>query len=435
MSKDYPRLEVYLGRSVLHDGSGQVREFVEGRPNAAARTRLATIKAKLELGFITDLIIDCSRPDVSLSELKLEAASALRDLVDSVTSEVGRALVGLTFLQLAVKAIEPQQCIRLHKGGGKGGHFSWVDGLPMRVIDKEYITPALRNANLLKVNSDGVFMTRSLAENYPYSPVYKAAIRGARKPWIDIVEFVEAGELDPINALQHLIVHLYNRSEAFIFMTKEALGAVRDPALKIDGIAGAIEFLLGFINSSAHSARLFEVAMHSLMQVIEDSGSLEGALKPLSQMRSANLKHGNIGDIEILAGSGRTIILEAWDAKYGKSYLYEELDELSVKLKNHPEVVRVGFVVEVPPDLREDVIRRRGEVQDLFDVTIDILSFRDWATMMFDEYTLDPEHDSHAWVVAFTECLTQQRRDRVPIDEPCDAWVRQLTAFTLLHRG
>lgn len=35
-------------------------------------------------------------------------------------------------------------------------------------------------------------MTRSLAENYPYSPVYKANIRGARLEWLSIVEAIEA---------------------------------------------------------------------------------------------------------------------------------------------------------------------------------------------------------------------------------------------------
>ena len=36
------------------------------------------------------------------------------------------------------------------------------------------------------------------------------------------------------------------------------------------------------------------------------------SLKPLSQMRSANKKHGNIGDIELLEDRQ---IVEAWDAK------------------------------------------------------------------------------------------------------------------------
>ncbi len=35
-------------------------------------------------------------------------------------------------------------------------------------------------------------------------------------------------------------------------------------------------------------------------------------------MRSANKKHGNIGDLEVLEKSN---IIEAWDAKYGKAYL------------------------------------------------------------------------------------------------------------------
>ena len=68
--------------------------------------------------------------------------------------------------------------------------------------------------------------------------------------------------------------------------------------------------------------------MHSLFQVLEDQGSFEGGfLKPLSQMRSANKKHGNVGDIEITAGKRNGLhIVESWDAKYGKAYLRDEIE-------------------------------------------------------------------------------------------------------------
>ncbi|PZO56049.1 MAG: hypothetical protein DCF15_09705, partial [Phormidesmis priestleyi] len=62
-----------------------------------------------------------------------------------------------------------------------------------------------------------------------------------------------------------------------------------------------------------------EIAMHSLMQAMQDYQVFPNSvLNPLSQMRSANKKHRNIGDIELLEDRQ---IVEAWDAKYGKSYL------------------------------------------------------------------------------------------------------------------
>ncbi len=74
------------------------------------------------------------------------------------------------------------------------------------------------------------------------------------------------------------------------------------------------EIILKHINSSDYAARIMEIAMHSLMQAMQECQIFpEGALKPLSQMRSANKKHGNIGDIEILEARQ---IIESWDAKY-----------------------------------------------------------------------------------------------------------------------
>jgi hypothetical protein len=58
-------------------------------------------------------------------------------------------------------------------------------------------------------------MTRSLAENYPYSPVYKANIRGARLEWLRIVEGIETNEIAPEPALHYLLSQLLNRATAF----------------------------------------------------------------------------------------------------------------------------------------------------------------------------------------------------------------------------
>ena len=58
-----------------------------------------------------------------------------------------------------------------------------------------------------------------------------------------------------------------------------------------------VAFLKSFVDNSPYSARLFEIALHSLFQALEDQMVLDGYLKPLCQMRSANKKHGNIGDI------------------------------------------------------------------------------------------------------------------------------------------
>lgn len=60
---------------------------------------------------------------------------------------------------MTIKSICPDQSIRLHKGATRRGSFSWVDGISMRTLDRNYNTPFLRKYGLLNVNRDGVFMT------------------------------------------------------------------------------------------------------------------------------------------------------------------------------------------------------------------------------------------------------------------------------------
>ena len=103
-------------------------------------------------------------------------------MVDSVTSEVGRSIIVVTVIQLCIKCIVPEQCIRLHKAGNRNTGFSWKDGMPMRSLDRAFITPVLRNYDILRTNADGGMMTRTFAENYPYSKLYKAGV--PPKKWI-----------------------------------------------------------------------------------------------------------------------------------------------------------------------------------------------------------------------------------------------------------
>ena len=118
-------------------------------------------------------------------------------------------------MQLTIKSIAPEQNIRLHKGSVNRNSFSWQDGISMRVLDKNYVTPVLRKYNLLRLNADGFMMTRSLAENYPYTKLYKARLRGAREQWLNIVEILENGETTPLIALQYLISLLLNQASDF----------------------------------------------------------------------------------------------------------------------------------------------------------------------------------------------------------------------------
>ena len=187
-------------------------------------------------------------------------------------------------------------------------------------------------------------------------------------------------------------------------------------------------FISYVIESAPHSARLFEIAMHSYFQVLDDHGTFgNGQLKPLTQMRSANKKHGNIGDIEVLSNSeSGSSILQAWDAKYGKPDLNLEFEELRDKLANQNHLKRVGFVVNI--DHRKigadfpDLVFNDGKLE----MSVEVLGFDKWIEEYSELSGLDSELISREWLQAFVECLCQKRRAMAPIDEPTKAWVKHL---------
>lgn len=414
-----PHLRVYHDRSVLIFEDGSKVVFKEGRPSDAARKRYERISDALSKGWLDRLYseLPAAMETVSLTE---EIAALLTQIVEAVTSEVGRAVVGLTILQLTIKCIEPSQNVRLHKGGT--GDFSWCEGISMRRLDSQFITPFLRKHSLLRINKDGLFMTRSLAENYPYTQFYKASVRGAKQAWLNLIDLVEAGAVESCIALKYLLAKLRNRAEYFNNRAENAL-QITQQWLKTSPSTDHIQqLILQHIDASSYSARLLEIGMHAFLQVLEDRQLLSGRLAPLCQMRTANKKHRNVADIEIVNEEGA--ILDAWDAKYGKPYLLDELYELEEKLEvKTPEVV--GFVVNRDPDIRQDIRQVMLSIQEAFGVEIHILALPNWLALQRARVGIDAERDiiTKEWAMAYVETLCQRRRDRAPIDEPADQWV------------
>ncbi|MEH1908522.1 MAG: hypothetical protein V7L05_26840 [Nostoc sp.] len=424
-------LRVYTNRSELVLPDGTIQYFQEGGMSQAAKIRYKKIAVELSTGYLERQILFCRDYSSNLDFLALNQAHKylLDRLVQSVTSEVGRALVGLSILQLCVKAIEPEQSIRLHKGSTATRDFSWCDGISMRSLDKQYITPVLRKYELLRLNADGFMMTRSLAENYPYSFVYKANMRGARSEWVSLVEAIEKDEVVSEVGLRYLLSQLLNQADNFrrlALQTIENLTLFLGATVVDKGIS--LSLILRHINQSDYAARLMEIAMHSLMQAMQEHQVFpDSLLKPLSQMRSANKKHGNVGDIELLEDRQ---IVEAWDAKYGKSYLRDEIEELSEKLEVHPAVRKAGFVTSLEAERIDELMPRCNEIEEIFGISLEIVTFKKWVELQFartlaEEAATEQELAS-AWLIAYTESLAQRRRDIAPIDEPCYQWLLKL---------
>lgn len=211
-------LDIYEDRYELHDGE-VVSIFRQGKQNKQTSQNYQDIIRTLDNGFLENLYEKSKTMDYS--SLSQENAKIIRDLVDGVTSENGRALLGVAFLQMVIKAIKPNQTIRLHKGATRNNGFSWVEGISMRTLDATYTTPFLREKDLVKLNKYGAFMTRSLAENYPYTSLYKADMKGPFAEWIKIVNVLENNSLPPDLGLGYLISILRNRSDKFLELSNE----------------------------------------------------------------------------------------------------------------------------------------------------------------------------------------------------------------------
>lgn len=420
-------LDVYEDRYELHQND-ETTIFYQGFQNEATQQRYALINETLANGYLESKFSDSTTAD--FTELSEENKSLLRNMVNGITSEVGRALVGLAFLQLTIKSITPDQSIRLHKGTTRRGSFSWVDGISMRTIDSTYNTPFLRDHGLININKFGLFMTRSLAENYPYSSLYKAEMRGPFDDWIAIVDAIESLQMPAELGLLYMMALLRNRSESFQERANLACSIVEN--YNSSSFETIKTLIVEFVNNTDYSARAFEVAIHGLFQAMDELDLLGDAdVVPMSQMRSANKKHGNIGDVELTENN---IIVEAWDAKYGKPYLRDELEELKDKLLTHPDVKVAGFIVDSNVDRRRDITNRVDELSAITGTEIYLFSFDEW--IEYETQDLEPTQlDSIGvkWLNAVVESFAQKRLDKAPLDEPCDAWIEDL--ITLMNRG
>lgn len=416
----YPRLEVYSDRFVYFDSKGNREEFVEGKQTEDTRERYENIQEVLEEGYLKDKIERLKEEEEEINiELEEDIQRKIEKIIGDISSNTGRAIAGLLCGQLTVKSIEPAQDIRLHKGSNMSHHFSWKQGISLRSIDSGYISPTLRDEGLLKVNRDGVMMTRALAENYPYTKLYKANIKAPQEEWLDILEKAERGEFEPEEALDYIINQLINRG----YRARETQDKAVDKfeTIQVNSVGEALKLLDQHFTESSRSARLLEVALHSIFQVLEENEDIDYQLFPLGQMRSADKKHGNVADVE-LADASKNIKI-AFDGKYGKSDLENDLREIEGKLKANPSCEELVYVTRGKKSLTSSEATTVENLEETYDIEIRVESFRQIAEEWLDEYNSDYARE---WIKAYTESLAQRRRDKAPIDEPTIGWLEDL---------
>jgi hypothetical protein len=436
-----PEMRVYRDRVWLRLADGRELTFLQGPMSRAAQDRYARIDAALRGGWLDKTVGPAMSPDTATA-LSPEWVAIFEKMADSITANYGRAMAAIAVIQLAIKAIEPDQSIRLTKGepprksthpegtkekaGGDADDFSWVEGLSMRGLSSRYFVPFLRNYGLVFGNKYGPFMTRAYSENYPYSPMYKAVLRGPRKEWDRIVEGLEDGSLNPKGGFVLLCSLLANRSTAFERTAHETMLAAGHYLSTKPGLSQVKKLIRSHIHSSMNSARLLEIAAHSLLQALYPlKFGAAYQVRTLSQMRSANLKAGNVGDVELLEPtSGK--VLEAWDAKAGKITIDVELGELKDKLARNRGVVRSGFILDSPVKLAPTSAVHIADIRKATGTDVAVLSLEDWVDSQLTRASDSSDEIAVEWLRAYAESLCQMRRDRAPIDEPSGPWVEGL---------
>lgn len=414
--KNDVHLDIYLDRQVLHVGEGnEVYCYYEGTQSTAAKRRYEKIKKTLSSDYLQNKLNAIN--EVDYTELSDENKDLLEALVRGVSSEKGRGLLGVAFLQIVIKAITPEQSVRLHK-------TSWVEGISMRSLNSKYTGVFLKENGFLNSNKFGSFMTRTLAENYPYSKLYKAKMEGPFDEWIAVVDALENNTMPAELALSYLMMLMKNNSDKFKRLAGDTVKLAQE--YTVVDFSTVQRLMTDFYSSTYGKARAFEVVMHGLMQALAEMDIIgDSELVPLSQMRSANKKHGNVGDIEFARDE---IIIEAWDAKYGKTYLWDELDELRDKLNNNPDVEIAGFVADKDVDRTADIKDKIHDVSMDTSTDIVICSFDEWVELKTRNLaTEDRNLAAKKWLIAVVETFALKRPKYAPIEEPSEIWLQDIS--------
>lgn len=145
-------------------------------------------------------------------------------------------------------------------------------------------------------------------------------------------------------------------------------------------------------------------------------------------MKSANKKNKNIGDIDIVEEDNIKHIYEAWDCKYGKTYLYNELCELEEKL--HDETIIAGFISNDKIEIKDEVTSKIEDIKDNFpEIEIKLYSFEEFVKYKFEKYNLKDKkinEFAYKWLKAYINSLANKNINKVIIDEPNLVWMREL---------
>ena len=239
-------------------------------------------------------------------------------------SENFLGVLNVTITSLTEKCVNPNQDVRFHQAKMKNGYSG-------RSLDTKTIAPWLKSKKLKSMVESG-WLTRSLEQDLPYNLDYKGAIRNkdVKSAFLNILDCIEKKKVSPKDCLIYLI-------ELLIIQREQNKVEINPLSKKSKYTIGEIIDLLSqhFKESNqVGTARLPVLAIYSVYQVmISEIGRYGGmTLKPLGSHTSADLRSGDIGDIQI-NDDGEPF--EGVEVKYGKVIDAVLVQDAFEKIKSH----------------------------------------------------------------------------------------------------
>ena len=222
-------------------------------------------------------------------------------------SESGKAALAVVITSLVKKITTPQQDIRFYKTGMEGG-----SGYSGRGLDTKVITPFL-NKNNFPAMSESAWLTRSFEQSEPYTLDYKGAVNPPilKKAWLQILDNVERGTLNPRIALEYLFAGLVAKRDS-----NASLKLAKPTGLSIEAIVDYLDLHFMYDYKSAGASRLPVLAIYAAYtQMMKEVSRYKGyTLPPLQRHNAADRKTDTIGDIQVLDSNKR--IVEAVEVKH-----------------------------------------------------------------------------------------------------------------------
>lgn len=432
---DIPEPPVLIKNDDVHiyiDERDEVHRFEVGTPSEETQRRYQNVISALEDGQFRDLVENSISQSEQNEEPKIdeEHAALLSDVAMGLHGD-GRGVVGVCCAQLFAKSVEPGLTTRLHKGGQPSGDFSWCEGWSLRQVNnKDDVGTGveLNRRGLLYSNTDGgAVMTRSLAESEPFTQLFEPAVKGPRQAWLDIVDSLERQELDPEKGLIYLLKRLVDEKQFIEESTEQILDLVNQFAATDPSMDDVMDLITTHVDQADQGSSLLEIAVHSFLQIIEDTGSLTGELVQLQTLTSPDRRGGgstrevrDLGDVQTTVdGSMRA----AWDAKLGITITREELSSLEEKLSSEMTPEFVGYITLDEPTLGNEVDSQPDDLE-LTGVDVELHSVES-VTERYTQ-TTDSGIEPANWLVAYVETLARQRPERAVVRQSPLAWLKSL---------